>query len=176
MQGLMMDYPLTLDRIVEHANKMHSNKRITTKLPDGSFHQYTYADFYKRVKRLGNVLERLGVAVGDRVGTFAFNNYQHMELYFGIPGAGAVCHTLNIRLSPDQLAYIINHAEDKVIFIDGPLLPLFEKVAGQIKGVQHLVVFNAPATLTTTLPNLLRYEELMAAASEEYSWRSTDEQ
>ncbi|MFN8444119.1 MAG: long-chain fatty acid--CoA ligase [Caldilineaceae bacterium] len=176
MQGLMMDYPLTLDRIVEHANKMHSNKRITTKLPDGSFHQYTFADFYKRVKRLGNVLETLGVDVGDRVGTFAFNNYQHMELYFGIPGAGAICHTLNIRLSPDQLAYIINHAEDKVIFIDGPLLPLFEKVAGQIKGVQHLVVFNTPATLTTTLPNLLRYEELMAAATEEYTWRSTDEQ
>src|SRR5689334_24522900 len=99
MQGLMMDYPLTLDRIIEHANHMFPRKGITTKLPDGSFHRYSYTDFYKRVKRLGNVLVSLGVEIGDRVGTFAFNNYQHMELYFAIPGAGAVCHTLNIRLS-----------------------------------------------------------------------------
>lgn len=175
MQGLMMDYPLTLDRIIEHANHMFPHKGITTKLPDGSFHRYSYADFYKRVKRLGNVLVKLGVDIGDRVGTFAFNNYQHMELYFAIPGAGAVCHTLNIRLSPDQLAYIINHAEDKVIFIDGPLLPLFEKLAGQIDGVKHFVLFNAPHGVTTKLPNVHYYEELMSAASEDFTWRSTDE-
>jgi len=175
MQGLMMDYPLTLDRIIEHANHMFPHKGITTKLPDGSFHRYSYADFYKRVKRLANVLVNLGVEVGDRVGTFAFNNYQHMELYFAIPGAGAVCHTLNIRLSPDQLAYIINHAEDKVIFIDGPLLPLFEKLAGQLDCVKHFVLFNAPHGVTTQLPNVHYYEELMSAAGEEFTWRSTDE-
>ncbi len=175
MHGLMMDYQLTLDRIVEHANRFYPRKGIITKLPNGTFHQYTYADFYKRVKRLANVLETLGVESGDRVGTFAFNNYQHMELYFAIPGAGAVCHTLNIRLAPDQLAFIINHAEDKVIFIDGPLLPLFEKVADQVQGVQHFVIFNAAPGVTSKLPNLLIYEELMAAAAEEYTWRSTDE-
>ena len=175
MHGLMMDYQLTLDRIVERANRFYPRKGITTKLPNGTFHQYTYADFYKRVKRLANVLETLGVEIGDRVGTFAFNNYQHMELYFAIPGAGAVCHTLNIRLAPDQLAYIINHAEDKVVFIDGPLLPLFEKIADQVQGVQHFVVFNAAPGVTSKLPNLLIYEELMAAAAEEYTWRSTDE-
>lgn len=164
MHGLMMDYQLTLDRIVERANRFYPRKGIITKLPDGTFHQYTYADFYKRVKRLANVLETLGVESGDRVGTFAFNNYQHMELYFAIPGVGAVCHTLNIRLAPDQLAFIINHAEDKVIFIDGPLLPLFEKVADQVQGVQHFVIFNAAPGVTSKLPNLLIYEELMAAA------------
>ena len=85
LQGLMMDYPLTLNTIVEHANRMTPGKTIKTKLPDGSWHEYSYADFYRRVKRLGNVLESLGVERGDRVATFAWNNYQHLEFYFGIP-------------------------------------------------------------------------------------------
>ncbi|MGB1288412.1 MAG: AMP-binding protein, partial [Aggregatilineales bacterium] len=141
LHGLMMDYPLTLNNIIEHANRMSPNKQIKTMLPDGSMHEYTYADFYKRVKKLGNVLESLGVEIGDRVGTFAWNNYQHMEFYFGIPGAGAVCHTLNIRLPHDQLAYIINHAEDKVVFVDGTLLPLIEPIADQLESVEHFVLF-----------------------------------
>lgn len=176
MQGLMMDYQLTLDRILEHANRLYANKQITTKQPDGTHHHYTVGDFYKRVKRLANVLVALGVEPGDRVATFAFNNYQHMELYFAIPGAGAVCHTLNIRLSPEQLAYIINHAEDKVIFVDGPLLPLFEKVSDRIDGVKHFVIFNAPPAVSSKLPNLHHYETLMAAAAENFDWRCTDEQ
>lgn len=176
MQGLMMDYQLTLDRILEHANRMFPHKSIRTKLPDGSFHSYTYADLYRRVKRLANALENLGVQPGDCVGTFAWNNYQHLELYYAIPGAGAVCHTLNIRLAADQLAYIINHAEDKVIFVDGTLLPLFEKLAGQIDGVQHIVLMNAAPGTTANFPNVHHYEDLMAAADDEYTWRSTDEQ
>jgi fatty-acyl-CoA synthase len=175
MHGLMMDYPLTLDRILEHANRLYPHKRVITKLPNGSLHQYTYADLYRRVKRLGNVLESLGVEVGDRVGTFAWNHYQHLELYFGIPGAGAVCHTLNLRLPPDQLAYIINHAEDKVIFVDGTLLPLFERLAGQIDCVKQIVLFNAERGVTTSFPNVHFYEELMAAGADDYTWRSTDE-
>jgi len=175
MQGLMMDYPLTLDRILEHGNRLYPHKKIWTKLPNGTFHHYTFADFYRRVKRLANVLESLGIAVGDRVGTFAWNNYQHLEMYYGIPGAGAVCHTLNIRLSPEQLAYIINHAEDKVIFVDGTLLPLFERLVGQIDCVQQLVLINAPKGTSTALPNVLYYEDLMADADDEYTWKSTDE-
>ena len=175
MQGLMMDYPLTLDRILEHGRRLYPHKRVLTKLPNGTLHQYTFADFYRRVKRLGNVLETLGVEISDRVATFAWNHYQHLELYFGIPTAGAVCHTLNIRLAPDQLAYIINHAEDKVIFVDGTLLPLFERLAGQIDGVKHIVLINAERGVTTKFPNVHFYEELMAAASDEYTWRSTDE-
>ena len=176
MHGLMMDYQLTLDRILEHANRMFPHKRVSTKLPNGTFHHYTYADLYQRAKRLANALEGLGVGVGDRVGTFAWNNYQHLEMYYGIPGAGAVCHTLNIRLATDQLAYIINHAEDKVIFVDGTLLPLFNRLAGQIDGVAHIVLVNAEKGTTTNFPNVLYYEDLMAAASPEYTWRSTDEQ
>jgi len=175
MQGLMMDYPLTIDRILEHANRLYSRKHIITKLPDGSFHRYTYADLYKRVKKLANVLVKLGVEPGDRVGTFAWNNYQHVEFYFGIPGAGAVCHTLNIRLFPEQLAYVVTHAEDKVVFIEGSLLPLYERVAGQIDCVEHYVLFNAPKDVQTKLPNVLFYEDLMAEASDEFEWRVTDE-
>ncbi len=176
MQGLMMDYQLTLDRILEHANRLFGHKRIMTKQPDGTLHEYTYSAFYRRVKRLANVLEALGVKIGNRVGTFAWNNYQHLELYYAIPGAGAVCHTLNIRLSPDQLAYIINHAEDTVIFVDGTLLPLFERVAPQINCVDQYVVFNATPGVSTSLPNVVFYEDLMANAPDEYAWKSTDEQ
>jgi fatty-acyl-CoA synthase len=154
---------------------MFPHKRISTKLPDGSMHRYTYADLYRRVKRLANVLEGLGVRPGDRVGTFSWNNYQHLEMYYGIPGCGAVCHTLNIRLFPEQLTYVVNHAEDKVVFIDGTLLALFERVADQIDCVKHYVLFNAERGIETKLPNVSFYEELMAAAGEDYDWAVNDE-
>ncbi len=177
LTGLMMNYPLTIDRVLEHGNRLYPYKQIKTKQPDGSLHVYTYRDLYRRVKRLGNVLEGLGVGAGDRVGTFAWNNFQHLELYFGAPGAGAVVHTLNIRLFPGQLAYIINHAEDKVVFVDGMLLPLIEKLADEIQGVEHFVLFNEPPQgLSTCLPGEVHsYETLMAAADEEFSWRVEDE-
>lgn len=177
MHGLMMDYQLTLDRILEHANKMFPKKQIITKLPTGEMHRYTYADLYTRCKKLGNVLQSLGVEAGDRVGTFAWNNYQHVEFYFGIPGAGAVVHTLNIRLSPEQLAYIINHAEDKVIFVDGTLLPLIAKVADDIKDtVNHIVLYNVGKDVETPFENVLFYEDLMAEASDDFEWQCKDEQ
>lgn len=175
LRGLMMDYPLTLDCILEHANRMFPHKTIRTKLPDGSRHEYRYADLHRRAKRLGNVLESLGVAPGDRAATFAWNSFEHLEFYFGIPCAGAVCHTLNIRLSHEQLVYIINHAEDKVIFVDGTLLPLIEPIAAQLKTVEHFVVYNIAKDGRVNLPNALRYEDLMAAASDDYEWRCADE-
>jgi fatty-acyl-CoA synthase len=177
MQGLMMNYQLTVDRILEHANRMFANKHVTTMLPDGSLHRYTYADMYKRVKRLSKALvEELGVEPGDRVGTFAWNNFQHLELYYAIPGAGAVCHTLNIRLFPDQLTYIVNHAEDKVVFIDATLLQLYERVADRIQSVEHYVLFNAPEDVETKLPNVVFYEDLIENSDEAFQWRSTDEE
>ena len=177
LSGLMMDYPLTIDRVLEHGNRLFADKTIKTKLPDGSLHAYTYRDLYTRVKRLCNLLEGLGVEPGDRVGTFAWNNHQHVELYFGAPGAGAVVHTLNIRLFSEQLAYIINHAEDRVIFIDAPLLPLIERIAEQIEAVEHFVLFNTPPHgLEANLPGQIHdYETLLAAASDEYDWRVQDE-
>jgi fatty-acyl-CoA synthase len=176
MQGLMMDYQLTLDRILEHAQRMFPHKQVSTKLPDGTLHRYTYANFDQRTKRLANILRQLGVQPGDRVGTFAWNNYQHLELYYAIPGCGAVCHTLNIRLFPDQLAWIINHAEDKVVFIDGTLLPAFERIAAQLNSVQHYILFNADRGVETQLPNVLFYEDLMAEADDDFIWAVDDEQ
>ncbi len=175
MHGLMMDYPLTVDRILEHAYRMYPTRRISTKMPDGHMHRYTYANLYSRVKRLANALGQLGVAQGDRVGTFAWNNYQHMELYFAIPCSGAVCHTLNIRLFPEQLAYIINHAEDKVIFADGTLVPMLERIADEIPAVETFVIFNAQPGQEIKLPNVVAYEDLIAAADEDYTWPVKDE-
>ncbi|HJN44130.1 MAG TPA: long-chain fatty acid--CoA ligase [Vicinamibacterales bacterium] len=176
MQGLMMDYPLTLDRIVEHAGRLFPRNRIRSKLPDGGMHEYTYADLLCRSRRLAAALVGLGVEPGDRVGTFAWNHYQHLEMYFGIPGAGAVCHTLNIRLFPNQLAYIVNHAEDRVVFIDGSVLPLYEKVAGEVDCVEHYVLVNATRDIETRLPNVLHYEDLIDGVDDDFDWRSTDEQ
>jgi acyl-CoA synthetase (AMP-forming)/AMP-acid ligase II len=175
MQGLMMDYQLTMDRILEHANRLFPHKRITTMRPDGSLHRYTYADTYRRVKRLAKALVKLGVEPGDRVGTFAWNNYQHLELYYAIPGAGAVCHTLNIRLFPEQLTYVVEHAEDKVVFIDATLLPLYERVSDEISCVQHYVLINAPRNIQTKLANVLFYEDLIDGSDDDFEWLSTDE-
>lgn len=175
LPGQMMDYPLTIDRILEHANRLYPYKKITTKMADGNYHHYTYADLYKRVKRLGNVLQRLGTKPGDRLATFSWNNYQHLELYYGIPGCGAVCHTLNIRLSGEQLVYIINHAEDKLIFVDASLVSLLEPIAGKLKTVQHFVIFNAGQGFTTKLPNVLIYEDLLSETGEAFDWKCTDE-
>lgn len=175
MQGLMMDYPLTMDRILEHANRIFPKKQIITRLPDGTMHRYSYANLYKRVKRLANALGALGIKPGDRVGTFAWNNFQHLEMYYAIPCSGAVLHTLNIRLAPEQLAYIIGHAEDKLVFVDAALLPLLERVAPDLKSVEHYVLFNAEAGVETKLPNVLSYETLIAEASEDYGWPVNDE-
>jgi fatty-acyl-CoA synthase len=175
MNGMMMDYPLTLDRILEHSVRLHPKKRIVTKLPSGEMHEYDYRTLRQRSKKLANALTRLGVKVGDRVGTFAWNNYQHMEMYYGIPCAGAVCHTLNIRLSPEELAYLIDHAEDKVIFVDGTLIPLMQKVAPHVKSVRHYVLFHADESAANLFRNVSFYEELIDEASDDYEWKSRDE-
>jgi acyl-CoA synthetase (AMP-forming)/AMP-acid ligase II len=175
MEGLMMDYPLTVDRILEHANRLFPRKRVITIQPGGSVHTYTFADLYTRTKRLANALIGLGINAGDRVGTFAWNSFEHLEMYYGIPGAGAVCHTLNLRLSPEQLAFVINHAGDRVVFIDGTLVPLFAKVLDRLESVEHFVVHNPQEGNESLLPGLVRYEDLLEGASDDFEWRSTDE-
>ncbi|MEO8609270.1 MAG: long-chain fatty acid--CoA ligase [Chloroflexota bacterium] len=173
MQGLMMDYQLTLQPILERAYKLYPKRELATKIGP-NMHRYTYADMYKRVGKLANALKRLGVEPGDRVGTLAWNTYRHMELYFAIPCMGAVLHTLNLRLPPEQLVYIVNHAEDKVIFVDQSLLPLVEKLAEHFKTVKTFVVM-ADAPLQTTLPNALNYEDIVGAEDSEYPWPQLEE-
>ncbi|MEZ4671353.1 MAG: long-chain fatty acid--CoA ligase [Anaerolineae bacterium] len=174
MQGLMMDYELTLRPIMERAYRLFPKRKISTKVGP-TMHRYTYADMYGRVGQLANALTRLGVKSGDRVATLAWNTYRHLELYFAVPCMGAVCHTLNLRLPPEQLVYIINHAADKVICVDQSLLPLLEKLAEHLKTVEHIIVM-ADVPIQTSLNNALSYEDLLAAESPDFAWPDLDEQ
>jgi fatty-acyl-CoA synthase len=176
LYGQMMNYPLTVQSIIEYGNRVFPHKEIISKMPDGSWHRYTNAEMYKRTKRLASALiNRLGIQPGDRVATFAWNHYQHFELYFAIPGAGAVCHPLNIRLSPEQIEFIVNHAEDKVVFLDATLIKLFEPFASGLKTVKHIVLMNASKYLQSYLPNIIYYEDLIAGGDEDFMWSDVEE-
>ncbi len=176
MKGQMMHYPLTTNTIIEFGNRVFPHKEIISRLPDGSRHQYSFHDMYLRSKKLAHALvHQLHILPGDKVASFAWNHYQHIELYYAIPGAGAVCHPLNIRLSGDQVEYIVNHAEDKVIFIDATLVPFFEKIAALTPMVKWFVLLNAPANFVTTLPNTIHYETLLANAADDFEWKEVDE-
>ena len=176
LYGQMMNYPLTTHSIIEYGNRVFPHKEIVSKMPDGSWHRYTNAEMYKRTKKLASALiSQLDIQPGDRVATFAWNHYQHFELYYAVPGVGAVCHPLNIRLSSEQIEFIVNHAEDKVVFLDASLIPLFESFAPRLKTVKHIVLLNAPADLHSSLPNLLHYEELIAKGEDDFEWVDVDE-
>ncbi len=141
MHGLMMDTQLSVQLILERAKQFFPKKEIVTRQANGN-HRYTYADFYQRVLRLASLLQQLGIKPGDRVGTFAWNNYRHLELYFAIPCIGAVLHTINIRLVVDQLTYIINHAEDQALFFDPSLAPLVKQFAPHLETVKNFIVMD----------------------------------
>ena len=176
MEGLIMDYPLTTTTILEYGNSAFHHRKIISYLPNGARHEYTFRDLHKRCKMLANALtQKLGITKGDIVGTFAWNHYQHVELYYGIPGIGAVCHTINIRLSLPQIEFIINHAEDKVIFVDATLVPMLEKIANQLETVEHFIIINAPENFTTTLPHIIHYEDLLDGSSEDFTWPALSE-
>ena len=171
MNGLIMDYPLTTNTILKYANSAFPDKKLISYLPDGSRHEYTYGQLYKRCCQLANALRnKLGICKGDMVGTFAWNHYQHVELYYGIPGIGAVCHTINIRLSSQQTEFIINHSEDKVIFVDATLVPLLEKIAPKLETVEKYIIINAPKGFTTSLQNIIHYEDLIGEQLETIDW------
>ncbi|MEL6309979.1 MAG: long-chain fatty acid--CoA ligase, partial [Chloroflexota bacterium] len=172
--GLMMDYQLTLTPIMKRAKQLYPDKKIITRFGD-SYHTHTYGDFYDRCSKLANALTKLGVEAGDRIGTFAWNSYRHQELYFAVPCMGAVVHTLNLRLPADQLTYIVNHAEDKIIFVDDTLLKLIEPMVEHFETVEHFVVMCDGDLPETSLPNALSYEALLAEASSDYDWQDIDE-
>ena len=175
MHGLMMNYPLTVDRILEHGRHIYPGKSIVTRLSDGALHRYSYTDLYSRAKKLAKALVKLGVRPGDRVATFSWNNYQHLELYYAIPGAAAVCHTINISLFAEDLIYTINHAQDRVVFIDASLLSVYEPIASRLDCVEHYVIFNGTKDLATSLPGALLYEDLLATSDEDFEWLPKDE-
>ncbi len=133
MQGTMMNYPLTLTHLLRRAAKLFARVEIVSQEPDKSLRRHTYADIERRSRALSEGLLKAGLKRGDRVATFMWNHHAHLETYFGVPAAGGVVHTLNLRLHPDDLVYIVEHAEDRFLIVDDVLLPLFEKFADRVK-------------------------------------------
>jgi acyl-CoA synthetase (AMP-forming)/AMP-acid ligase II len=172
MQSTMQDAPLLISRIVRHGQWLYSKKRIFTVTPDG-VEEATFAHVARRAEQLAAALTRLGVQPGDRVATFMWNNQAHLEAYLAVPCMGAVLHTLNIRLFPEQLAFIINHAEDQVIIVDASLIPLLAKVRDQIPSVRQFIVHGADDS--GLLGPVLDYETLLGAESPGYDWPELDE-
>ena len=176
MHGLMMDAPLLISSIAEHAAKNHGDREIMSITADNPEHRYTYRECFARSKQLANVLDRLGISRGDRVATLAWNDYRHLEMYYGVSGAGYVCHTINPRLFPEQLVFIINHAKDRWIFTDVMFVPLLESIADKISRVEGFVVLTDAAHMPeSSLSNMLCYETLLAAESSDYTWPDLDE-
>jgi len=161
MNGLMMDFPLTLNAVFRRAEQMFGRRRIVWRAADKSIKRCTYNDFTGRARRLAQALVDLGVRPGDRVATLAWNHGPHLEAYFGIPLAGGVLHTLNLRLHPDELAYIVNHAEDRAVLVDETLLPLWEQVKPKVN-VPVTIVFGATKPVAG---GYLDYEQLVAATA-----------
>ena len=170
----MMDYPLLVHQFLERASTFTPDKEIVTREGEGT-HRYTYADLMRRTSRLSNALAGLGVGVGDRVGTFAWNTYRHLEAYFAAPVMGAVIHTINIRLSADDLVYIINHAGDKVILVDQDLVPVLEPLASRLESVEHFIIMTDDRSFSTSLPSAHNYEDLLSEAADNYSPVKLDE-
>ena len=164
MQGLMMNYPLTLTSILKRAKDLFADGEIVTREP-GGVHRYTYGEFYERVLRLMGALKAAGVKPGDRVATFAWNRYQHLELYFAVPCLGAVLHTLNIRLSTDQLTYLVNHAEDQMIFVDESLADQLVPLQEHCKGVERFVVMREGGDESFGLRGETEYEDFLASGT-----------
>ncbi len=176
MHGLMMDTQLLVSTILRHAERHHPHREIVSVTADNPLHRYTYADCCRRTRQLANALDKLGLQEGDRVATLAWNDYRHLELYYGVGGAGYVCHTINPRLFPEQIIFIINHAADKWIFTDPMFVPLLEKIAGHTPGVEGYVVMTNDENMPeTTLKNAVSYESLIGAESDEYAWPELDE-
>jgi fatty-acyl-CoA synthase len=180
LPGLMQDdFPLTLNHILGRVRTCNLGAELVTLEADGTVQRAAHAELAERIDRLARVLADLGVQPGERVGTFAWNNQRHFELYFAVPCTGAVLHTLNIRLFEEQLTYIVNHAEDKVIFVDHSLVPIVEKLAPRLQTVEHYVVMGSDDTDQSgvgQLPNALSYEQLMdGAGAGQFDYPALDE-
>ncbi|MGA8206903.1 MAG: long-chain fatty acid--CoA ligase [Candidatus Dormiibacterota bacterium] len=175
MDGLMMDYPLTLTHLLQHGVRYFPDQEIVTQRGEGEAHRYSFAQFGERTARLGQALDRLQVHSSDRVATFAWNTYQHLECYFAIPCRGAVLHTLNVRLFPDDLAFVINDAEDQIIFCDRSVAPLLQRVAGRIPSVRLVVLMGEGEADNSGLPESVDYEELIADSHPLDEWPVLEE-
>ena len=176
MLGQMMDMPLLVSGAIDHAAAIHGTTEIVARTIEGGLHRYSYASAAERCKKLSKALLRLGIAEGERVGSLAWNTHQHFELFYGVPGAGAILHTINPRLYDDDLVFIINHAQDRWLCVDGATLPIAERIAPRLSNVRGWI-FLGPndAVPDTPLPGILSYEHLLRAETGEYAWPLLDE-
>ncbi len=174
MKGLIMDYPLTLTQFFERTRKLFHRKTMATRVPGVGLQRYTYADYADRVCHLAAALGTLGLKKGDRVGTFAWNSHRHMEVYFAAPLMGMVLHTVNIRLSSQDVTYIVNHAEDQVLILDASLWHLIEPIRKDLKSVKHFIVMKDSPDAQIP-PGTLDYEALLADAKPVETWPKLEE-
>ncbi|RNF28479.1 long-chain fatty acid--CoA ligase [Massilia aurea] len=177
LQGQMMDRPLLISGILGFAARYYGDTEIVSRRVEGDLHRYTYRDCARRARQLANALGALGIGMGERVASLAWNGYRHLELYYGVSGSGAVLHTINPRLHPDQVAYIVNHADDRVLFFDLTFLPAIEAMARQCKTVKAYVALCGREHMPPAgaIPGLLCYEDLIERESSDYEWPQFDE-
>ena len=176
MLGLMQDWPLLCHRILDHAALNHAARPVITRSIEGPIHTTNYAEVRARALRVSQRLERDGVKLGDRVATLAWNTWRHLEAWYGIMGIGAVYHTVNPRLFPDQISWIVNHAEDRVMMVDTTFLSILEKLADRLKPIERYIVLTDAAHMPATpLRNAVPYEEWLAEADGDFAWKTFDE-
>jgi acyl-CoA synthetase (AMP-forming)/AMP-acid ligase II len=176
VRGLMMDRPLLISSLLEHAAEVFGSVEIVTRTVEGPIHRQTWRETQHRARQVAQALNALGIREGDAVATVAWNTHRHLELYYGVSGLGAVVHTVNPRLHPAQLVYVLNHAQDRAVFVDLTFLPLIEAVREQLTSVRHVVIMTDRAHMPgQTLPNALCYEELLAAQDGHFEWPEFDE-
>ncbi len=176
MLGLMQDWPLLCHRIIDHAAINHAERPIVTRSVEGGIHSTSYGELRGRALRLAQRLDRDGIRLGDRVATLAWNTWRHLEAWYGIMGTGAVYHTVNPRLFPDQITWIVNHAEDRVMLADLTFIPLLEKLADELATIERYVVLTDSAHMpATSLRNAVPYEEWIAEADGDFAWKQLDE-
>ena len=176
MLGNMMSQPLLISSILSHAEKVHSHSEIVTRTVEGPIHRYTYKDAAKRTKKTANALTKLGVKQGDRIASLAWNTYRHYEIYYAVSSMGAVMHTINPRLFTEQIIYIANHAEDKLLFLDLTFVPLVEALQDKLESIENYIIMTDRAHMPeTTLPNAVCYEELIANEADTFEWPQFDE-
>src|SRR5512139_2904343 len=177
LHGLMMQMPLTISSLIEHADRHHGDAEVVSRRVEGDIHRTTYREIHRRSRQLANALAGNGIRMGDRVATIAWNGYRHMELYFAVSGAGSVLHTINPRLHPEQIAWIVNHAEDSALFFDLTFLPIVEAIAAHCRTVRHWVLMTDRAHMpaSTKVPNLVCYEDLLGSHSDRFTWPDFDE-
>jgi fatty-acyl-CoA synthase len=176
MQGLMQDWPLICSRVIDHAARNHPERRVITRSVEGPMHSITYPELRARALKVAQRLEKDGIRLGDRVATLAWNTWRHLEAWYGILGIGAIYHTVNPRLFPEQIVWIINHAEDRVMMTDLTFVPLLEKLADKLPSIERYVVLTDAAHMpATTLRNAVPYEEWIGEVDGDFAWATFDE-